>query len=118
MRANFKFVEDAMALDLKTKRWVAIPKPNHARLSGELVALKGKLFLVGGTIKKGEETESDRSVEMYDPSKRRWRTVIEELPFDTRHVQALSAEGKLVLYSAHNDDDEITVVSLDVPGKS
>ena len=118
MRANFKFVEDAMALDLKTKRWVAIPKPNHARLSGELVALKGKLFLVGGTIKKGEDTESDRSVEMYDPSKRRWRTVIEELPFDTRHVHALSAEGKLVLYSAHNDDDEITVVSLDVPGKS
>lgn len=113
MRENFSFVQDAMHLDLGSSRWKAMAKPKRPRLSAELVALGGKLYLLGGTVKtKGGETKSEPSVEVYDPAKGTWRTFIKELPFDTKHIHAFAAEGKLVIYSAHLAEQEVRVATI------
>ena len=91
MKEEFQIVDDALAFDFDTKAWRAIAKPKHGRLSAELVALGGKLYLAGGSSPHGgKDITPDRSVEVYDPITNTWKTVLEDLPFDTKHMRMFS----------------------------
>ncbi|MEM9190865.1 MAG: kelch repeat-containing protein [Myxococcota bacterium] len=107
MRENFQFVEDCIVYDFSTGDWSEMPPPAKVRLSGELVALDGKLYLAGGSIREGESVVAEPSIEVFDPETNGWSTLVEELPLNPRHMRMMAYHHRLLLYSAHDADAEV-----------
>jgi hypothetical protein len=59
-------------LDLATGKWSRIPPPSVHRLNAQLVAVRGMLFLVGGTSQRGGQLGPDPVLERFDPATGRW----------------------------------------------
>lgn len=116
MREGFQIVDDCLRYDLAAARFepLACP-PRGARLSGDLVALGSRLYLGTGTARRGAELEPDRAIETYDPSTGLWTTLVEELPFDTRHARMLAWRYRLLVVSTHREDGRI-LLALVNPG--
>ncbi len=111
MREGFQLVEDCLALDVEAQRFAPIACPARTRLSAELVTLGDRLYLAAGSVRgEGENgMQSDRSIEVYDPSADRWAPVLSELPFDTRHARMLAYRDRLLIVSTHRDDGRMLV---------
>src|SRR5690606_24446577 len=59
MKENFELVPDCQVFDLETEAFEGMPCP-AARLSGDLISAGGKLYLLGGSVKRGDTlAESD-----------------------------------------------------------
>ena len=56
--------------------------------------------------------ETDRSVEVYDPATNTWEVLVEELPFDTRHMHALAYRDRILMFSTHTEDPRSRVALL------
>jgi N-acetylneuraminic acid mutarotase len=111
MRENFQLVTSCDVYDFATKAWATIPAPRHTRISPQLVALGGKLYLAGGVSNRGgDDSSPDPSIEVFDPKTGRWSVLIEELPVVTNHMRMLPYGDHLLLYSAHSPDDEVHVL--------
>ncbi|MCX4241049.1 Kelch repeat-containing protein [Paraliomyxa miuraensis] len=117
MREGFALVEECEVLDLSSGTWHALPGPARPRLSAELVALGGKLYLAGGSSRpaQGGELAADRSVEVFDPATGSWSTLIDALPIETRHMRMLPWRDRLLVYNAHDEDGRVHVLVID-PG--
>lgn len=114
MREGFEPVEECDVLDLATKSWERIPGPRRVRISPELVALEGRLYLVGGSSRRAAdgELEPDPSIEVYDPATRAWSVLLEELPFEPLHLRAFAYEGRLLLYTAQDPERDLVHLAL------
>jgi len=115
MREDFALVEDAIAFDMATRMFEPFPMSSVPRLSAEMVALDGKLYLAGGS--SPDETgdlSSNRSIEVYDPDVGAWRPFLDTLPFETRHMRMLPFGHQLLIYTAHDADrDAVTLALVD-----
>jgi N-acetylneuraminic acid mutarotase len=108
MRENFQLVTSCDVYDFATRTWTTIPAPRHPRISPQLVALGGKLYLAGGVSSRdGGEASPDPSIEVFDPKTGRWSVLIEELPIVTNHMRMFPYGERLLLYSAHSPEDEV-----------
>lgn len=87
--------------------------PSRPRLSGDMVAIDGRLYLASGSVQVDGSIQPDRSIEAYDPSTDQWSTVIEEVPFDTRHTRMLPLRDRLLLVSTHNEDGRILLALIE-----
>ncbi len=96
---GFRAVDAFEALDLATREWSTLPPPAHARVSPELVALDGKLYLCGGSRLLDDEAVPDPSLEEFDLERGAWRTLAEELPIAPYELQAFVLRGRLALCS-------------------
>lgn len=104
MRENFTLVETCDVFDFKTKTWSTIGSPSAPRISPEVVALNGKLYMAGGTSPKGEgEFEANTTLEVYDPATQKWSVVMETLPIPTRQMRMFALRDRLLLYSAQTE---------------
>lgn len=106
MRDGFELVHEVDVLDLATGAWSRVASPPRPRVSPELVALRGKLWLCGGSSpprpdSKPGEVEEDPSLLCFDPAAGRWVTVLTRLPAPTRHMSMLAWRDRLLVYSAH-----------------
>jgi N-acetylneuraminic acid mutarotase len=113
MRESFQLVTGCDVYDFATRTWSTIPAPRRTRLSPQLVALGGKLYLAGGVA--GDALAPEPSVEVFDPATGRWSVLVERLPIVTNHMRMFAYGDRLLIYSAHSPEDEVHVLLVD-PG--
>lgn len=106
---GFELVREVDVLDLATNTWTQATPPPLPRISPEMVAFRGKLYVAGGSSPHSAEAgvgevEEDRSLISFDPVSGRWSTVLPELPVPTRHAQLFAWRERLLLYSPHVED--------------
>ena len=109
MKENFQGVDECEYFDFDSRTFVDIASPARSRLSAELVALDGKLYLAGGSSPKAEGGgfEANRSIEVYDPASNRWSMLMEEIPINPRHMRMMPYRGQLLIFSSHVDDADM-----------
>lgn len=114
IREDFQPVTSCEVLDLEQKKSSEMACPSQHRLGGELVAIEGKLYLVGGSVKgSGEDREPSKLIEVYDPASNQWSTLTDQPPLETMtHVRAFAYFDQLLLYSAQQKDARAQVALL------
>lgn len=100
---------ESLALDTGKTRELACP--SHARLSPELVAIDGRLLLVGGLV----DGEPDPTIELYDPGTKRWRTLDLTMPLPIPHLRLLPWGQAALAFSAHDPDPEVHLAVITLP---
>jgi N-acetylneuraminic acid mutarotase len=115
MRGGFELVEDCLRYSFKTQSFALLACPGQARLSGALVPVGNKLYLAGGSIKAAEGAELVAAQDMVelDPASGSFRSLIAQLPFETRHMQAVAFDGRILLISTHNQAGRMFVALID-----
>jgi N-acetylneuraminic acid mutarotase len=115
MKEKFESVASCDAIDLDKKLVESFPCPSEHRLGAELVALGGKLYLVGGSVAdSGGERQATSSVEVYDPASKAWSVLPARVPLDSPdQLRAFAFQGQLLLYSAQRTDGHVQVALLD-----
>jgi Kelch motif len=111
MHGEFQLVPDCVRFDFARRAYEPLACPSEPRLSGSLVAAGGKVLLVGGATARGREMTPSRSVQVLSPDGTSW-TELTELPFDTRHMQAVERGGRVLMVSTHNAEGRITLALL------
>lgn len=114
MKDGFQLVEDCLEFDFEKRTFAPFPCP-ASRLSGDLIAAGGKLYLVGGSVKAGEDVKETRRIDVYDPKTKKWSDLGFELPFSTRHLRALPYRDQILLLTTHSTEKDMTVAILN-PG--
>ncbi len=115
LRENFQGVQTCEAIDLQAKQSRPLPCPTEHRLGAELVALAGKLYLVGGSTPAADgNRQHTKVIEAFDPQSNTWAPLAAPVPFDTsEQLRAFAYEDKLLLYTAQRADDSVQVALLD-----
>jgi len=109
MAGGFSSIAQCDVFEFSSSTWSEIPCPK-SRISPQLVALGGKLYLAGGSSAgEGGALSPNRSLEVFDPSTRQWTTVIETLPIEARHLTMLRYGQSLLLYSAHDEEGRVSI---------
>lgn len=116
MRENFAPVPECTVLDLASMQWSDLPCPSATRISPDLIAFEGKLYLFGGTSRRdgAQQSAPDRSVEVFDPATGAWSTLIGELPFDTHQMRFVAHENRIVGISTQTTPHRATLAWIDV----
>lgn len=105
MADGFELVESCEAFDFERGEFVSIAQPSVPRLSAEVVSLDDKLYVAGGSSPTGEDgdLESNPSIECYDPATDSWTTVVDELPFEVKHMRMFAHGDRLLIYNGQFD---------------
>lgn len=112
----FEAVASFDVYDFAARTWSTLPAPRAGRLSPELVALEGRLYLVAGLVFDAEgRALPAESIEEFDPRRGTWRELPETLPLDPHEVQAFAWHGKLALCSTWNERGVLEFALVD-PG--
>jgi N-acetylneuraminic acid mutarotase len=117
MTDGFERLEECLELDLDTHELREFPAPRAQRISPDLVALDGRLYMIGGaSARGGDGSGSDTSIEVYDPQTRTWSVWTEDFGIEPAHVSAFAHRGRILLISTQTPDPAaIDLVWLD-PG--
>lgn len=113
MQEGFRVVEDCFSFELASRTFEEIACPAHPRVSGELVAMDGKLYLGVGSTRTEEGLAPDRSVEVFEPASGEWSQVLPEIPLDTGHVRMLRHRNRLMFLSTHHEEGRLEVAFVD-----
>lgn len=108
MKAGFALVDTCAVFDLSKQTFASLPCP-AARLSGDLIAAGGKLYLVGGSVKTADGLEDSRQIEVFDPTTSNWSKMEFQLPLSTRHLRALPYRDYILLVSTHHEKAQMTL---------
>jgi len=102
--ADDKTEHFALSLDGGTGWARLAPLPAGRNHLGS-VALRGKIYVLGGQLDRYEGTTSQRRVDVYDPASGRWSRAA-DLPVGRSHVgaSALAAHGRIVVLGGSTDD--------------
>ncbi|MBN8611913.1 MAG: hypothetical protein J0L92_15065 [Deltaproteobacteria bacterium] len=121
MRDNFEPVPDCALFDLTSRQWSALTCPSAPRISPDLIAHEGKLYLIGGTSRRAsadgttpDRSGPDRSIEVFDPATSTWSTLVSELPFDTHQMRFVVHEHRILGVSTQATPGRATIVWIDV----
>ena len=115
MADGFAPVLTCDAYDFASASWGTIACP-ASRISPQLVALDGKLYLAGGsTPGQGQELVPNRALEVFDPATNSWRTLLDNIPLEPRHLTMVAYKHSLLLYSAHREDQSVAVALIVPP---
>ena len=108
MAEGFAPVQSCDVFAFETKTFAEIPCPTP-RISAQLVALDGKLYLAGGSSPGEQGLVDNPALEVFDPKTSQWSTVIEKLPIPPRNLSMHAMGERLVLYSAHNPEGVVRI---------
>jgi hypothetical protein len=102
---GFERVEECLEFDLDARTFREFPAPRAPRIGPELLALDGRLYLIGGaSARGGDGTGSDRSIEVYDPQLRAWSVWTEDCGIEPAHLRAFAHRGRVLLASTQFPD--------------
>jgi N-acetylneuraminic acid mutarotase len=108
-------VADAACYDPMTRHWTPLPPLPVPRSSHDVVALDGKLYVVGGWWMKGREQKSEwlKTAMVLDLAAKepKWTSI--EQPFQRRALCAASLDGKLFVIGGMDEQGTLTK-SVDV----
>jgi N-acetylneuraminic acid mutarotase len=112
---EFERVEVCDVFDLEARTWSQAPAPRHARIGADLVALDGRLYLVGGSSEgPARGGSADRSIEVFDPAQNAWSLLTEDCGVEPEHIRAFAHSGRLLLVSTqHADPASIELAWID-----
>jgi hypothetical protein len=115
LKEGFAPATSCEAIDLSAKQSRSMPCPGQHRLGAELVAVAGKLYLVGGSVAAtGPEREASRTIEVYDPASQRWSILPGAVPLDSvDQLRAFAFKDQLLLYTAQQSAGHVNVALLD-----
>jgi N-acetylneuraminic acid mutarotase len=116
LRDKFQSVEACEAIALEAKQVQPLACPSQHRLGAELVAIGGKLYLVGGSIATGEgqQRKPTTLIESFDPKTGAWAALPAPMPLDSaEQLRAFNYDEQLLLYSAQRSDATVQVALLD-----
>ena len=95
---NMKLVAPVDVFDFETGTWSTTSTTPAPRVFADLVSLEGKLYLAGGFVSSAEgHFDPARSIEVYDPARDRWTTLMDSSPVPLEHVRMLAVQGRLLL---------------------
>jgi hypothetical protein len=116
LKDDFTPVTSCEVVDLPNEKSGPMHCPTEHRLGGELVAIKGRLYLVGGSVAgEGGNRVPTSKIEVYEPAADRWSVVKAPVPLESpAHVRAFSFKDGLLLYSANRADGIVQVALLDI----
>jgi N-acetylneuraminic acid mutarotase len=115
MAEGFQPVSTCDTFEFASSTWSTIPCP-AARISAQLVALDGKLYLAGGSMPgQGQELVPSRSLEVFDPHDNAWHTLLDDIPLEPRHLAMVAYKHSLLLYSAQREDSSVAVALIVPP---
>jgi hypothetical protein len=95
--------------------WSQLPDPAAGRLGGRLVATGDCLYLAGGVT---ESMSYDRTIERFDPASGTWETILEDLPFEPKHLNFTTYQGRLVLATSRCPEDVVHIALVTPPVRS
>jgi Kelch motif protein len=105
MTDDFALVSDCRAFDFKTESFVDIPDATP-RISPKTAVFEDRLFVIGGSSPEGKRFRPNPKLEVFDPARGTWETVLESLPFSAKHLHLLSLKQGLLILSTHNEDGQ------------
>jgi N-acetylneuraminic acid mutarotase len=114
LKQSFGRVEECDVFDIEKKTWATMAAPSRPRISPQIVAFNGKLYMAGGSSPKasGKGTEQNESVEVFDPKTGKWSTLIEKLPVSSKEAQLFATPTRLLLYSAARTDGNVEITFI------
>jgi N-acetylneuraminic acid mutarotase len=115
LREGFTPVESCEAIELEARRSRPLPCPADNRMGAELVALGGKLYLLGGTTAiSRSERQPSTLMEVLDPETESWVSLPAPLPLDSGdQLRAFAFGEQLLVYSAQRGDMSVQIGLLD-----
>lgn len=115
LKDDFTPVTSCEVVDLKASKSSPMKCPAEHRLGGELVAVQGRLYLVGGSVSgEGGNRVPTAKIEVYEPGADRWSVLAAPVPLESpNHVRAFAFKDQLLLYSANRADGAVQVALLD-----
>lgn len=108
MKGGFQLVEDCAVFDFEQRTFSEIPCP-APRLSGALVPVNDKLYLVGGSEKTDDGLKESRAIDVFDPKTQEWSTLDFELPLSTKHLRAVPYGDHILLLTTHYENPQMTL---------
>jgi N-acetylneuraminic acid mutarotase len=117
MAEGFQPVTSCDVFRFEDQTWSEIPCP-QPRVSPQLVALGGKLYLAGGSSPGPQGLVENGALEVFDPETQQWSTLLENLPFTPRNLSMFAFGDNLLFYSAHNEEGVVHVTVLRLPEPS
>ena len=98
MAEGFAPVDECDVFDVQVAELATFACP-AVRISPQLVALDGKLYLAGGSMLGAGEPTPNASIEVYDPGYGSWSTLVPEIPIELTPSEyaRLSPRTRLVL---------------------
>ena len=115
MRDNFQLVSECEVFSFTTRDFAPMACPSETRLSPQLVALGGRLVLVGGSVVSGQDATSTRAIEVYDTETNTWAASELTLPFESTHVRAFAYRDRVLVVTTHDAPDGQLRVFLFTP---
>lgn len=118
MRDGFELVDDCLRFTFEAQTYEPIACPERPRVGASLIALRGSLYLVGGSVRAEQGSPSGappglvsaRSIEVYDPSEKAWSVLIDDVPFDPRQAHIQRFRERLLLLSTHREAARVEVM--------
>lgn len=111
MAEGFAPVPSCDVFEFESKTFGEIPCPTP-RISPQLVAMEGKLYLAGGSSPGEQGLVENPALEVFDPKTNQWSTVLEKLPIAPKNLVMVVVGGRLVLYSAHNAENWVRLAVI------
>lgn len=119
MREAFDLASDCVVFDFEERSFEDMPCPDRPRLSGEVVALGGRLYLAGGSVRGEDGMEPDPRRVAFDPASGACTVVLDRIPLEPKHLRMMAWGEQLLLYSAHDPDRDVLRLALnDLPTES
>jgi hypothetical protein len=110
MTDRLEEVEECEVFDFATGRCETFPAPTDLRISGKVVPLNGKLYLIGGSTQTDAGLEVSRKIEVYDPATKSWSVAVPDIGFGPGELQAFAFGQSLLIYTAHNTDGVLNLL--------
>lgn len=119
MQDGFELVTTCDVFTFEDRTWSSMACPSKPRLSGDMVALDGQLYLAGGSSRPSPDSklQPNRKLEVYDPQTDEWSVLIDELPIEPKHLRMLAYHGRLLLFSTHNDSGQVNALVIRPPSR-
>ena len=116
MGPDFSLHEGVDVYDFATGEWAEAPAPSAPRINPHLIALGGKLYLIGGTTPQGDDAfVPNQRVEVFDPATGVWSTCIEELPVSVRHMHMFAWRERILCYSVQHEGEGVVELLVLAP---
>lgn len=106
-------VKEVDVWNFKTAQWETAAAPKTPRVFGQMAALNGKLYLVGGfSPSDSEHFAPNNTIEVFDPAKGEWSMHEAPLPEVGRGMRVFPANDRLMVCGVDPKEEKVQIAYL------